>query len=1234
MTAKKRATSLLVSAVAVSTIAGNVGTINAQAKEDALKDQMQMATTTASAVNDKSSETKLWHLGDAVFNKTITNERTTIQGIVIDTTAQGAKFNAEGRDNAQVTAKTILQVPVEGASTVEIKHGYDKGPMVVKDPEGNVMTTIDSASGWTTTAFAYAGNEAGYLTLEVTEKDFYIQSIKVKKAPTTPMTLTVGANGTYKEVQEALDAIDYIPTEGTRVTVLIEPGVYTEEITVSKPYITFKSADASREVKLTYDKASGHDSDKSKDKGTQDTASVTVLAPAIGFEAYDITFENSYNLYQESLGDAGRKQTQAVALVTFTDRVILENCRFIGRQDTLYLKGASKGQNTPGVNERRVYLKNCYIEGTVDFIFGDATAVFEDCQLHMAYYSNGGHYTAANTNLQSIGYVFNKCKLTVDEAYNAYVDKETGELSKNIDLGRPWQGDHTYPYFGSHTVFIDCEMSPLIKKEGWSVWDATTITNKVRYMEYGSHLADGSAIDMNQRLEWVRPLSATQAAAYHTENVLRGTDDWNPAQKVLSSQKAVADITLNTYKMEVAEGESVQLLATVLPANAECRDYTWESLNPEIARIDANGNVTGLKEGTATVKAISDESGFEVKANVTVLPKRTAVPEVKEIGIQCGETILPGDVLKGTYTYKNESDALIDVAKVQWYVVNPENGDEILVQEGKEDFNKEYKVTSGDIGSQFKFVVIPETKTTYGQTGKPVASAFSAVVNKPDYKVPEMYIREPFTSFMANYTNVAALDEKVDTLWYGTQVAKVPADGPALRLLNEGTKGNAVAAWKILDTSGVSETDKTYNGNNTIAANITYQANASVLIYNAKEAWTNYNAQARVRFSPTATGFSGASYWDMYIGYDAKTHSGYRLNMRRGGNTSSVIFSLYKVVNGEETEMAVDSTTFENKLKQAAAEENPYFRVIMENNQGQITAKIYIEGKEDEMAVLSFKDEMPLAGTVAFENFGKAGCPLIDMLTVEQILAEDTEKPGEPNKPSQGGSSGGSGSSKKDNHTLSIPAGTNNTAVVPETGKNIAISFTDLKKYSWAEEAIYNLAERGIINGVGEGKFAPASKIKRCDSIVMLVRLLGSIQGEEINVNEYADKGNFNDVPQAAYYANYLAYAKANELVKGSGENAFLPNDNISRQDMMVMMVMMVSALEAMNKLDLNEVDLSVLNNYSDSKNISDYAKPAVALMIQKGVITGTGKGIEPKSSMTRVQSAVMMHRFMELFAQ
>jgi pectinesterase len=201
------------------------------------------------------------------------------------------------------------------------------------------------------------------------------------------------------------------------------------------------------------------------------------------FWAENITFQNS-------AGPVG----QAVAIFVSGDRAVFKNCRFLGFQDTLYTYGKYSRQ----------YYENCYIEGTVDFIFGSSTAVFKDCEIRS---KRDAYITAASTPQgRDYGYVFINCKLTADPG----VEK--------VFLGRPWR-----PY--AQTVFIHCEMGAHIRPEGWNNWGNVSNEKTAFYAEYGS---SGPGADISGRVPWAKKLNKKKLAAYSIEKVLAGDDGWNP----------------------------------------------------------------------------------------------------------------------------------------------------------------------------------------------------------------------------------------------------------------------------------------------------------------------------------------------------------------------------------------------------------------------------------------------------------------------------------------------------------------------------------------------------------------------------------------------------------------------------------------------------------------------------------------------------------------------------------
>jgi len=303
--------------------------------------------------------------------------------------------------------------------------------------------------------------------------------------PTTlPSVITVAADGSgmFKTVQAAVDAIPAYPRQVYEIHIL--PGTYFEHITVPriKPFIRFQADDPAKTI-LTFNLGAPMRGPDGKPIGTYATPSVSILAD--DFTAQNITFQNTF-------GPHG----QALAIEVAGDRVAFDNCRFLGWQDTMFAD--SSGRN---------YFHHCYIEGHVDFIFGKSMAVFDSCEIRS---KQKGYLTAASTEQgKPYGYVFLHCKLTAD------ADVKAG----TVYLGRPWR-----PY--AATAFIECQMGPQIRPEGWFNWKNPANERTARYAEFGN---TGPGAQLSQRVNWVHQLSAQEASQYLVTNILCGTDGWIPA---------------------------------------------------------------------------------------------------------------------------------------------------------------------------------------------------------------------------------------------------------------------------------------------------------------------------------------------------------------------------------------------------------------------------------------------------------------------------------------------------------------------------------------------------------------------------------------------------------------------------------------------------------------------------------------------------------------------------------
>lgn len=458
---------------------------------------------------------KIWDFTSAstVERPTVQGAKQEFDGMQID--ASVGKFSPRESDT-QVNAGTVLYIPVapdaQGATVTVAGNNYNNLTLVLGDDtqiqvgEEVVLPSVTEETYVPLSFESADGTGSCYLTSITVD---YISDNEV-----IPTVVTVGKTGCeYTTIQSALDANS--SSANRPLVLLIAPGTYTEKVTVSKPWVSFQAMPSATGeavvIEESYYSSNTFDADGNfipqdeYDVGTDQSGTVLLTANATGFSACGITFQNSYNIVDHTQKD---QQTPAVALGSVADKVYFKNCRFLGRQDTLYLHGQGA----------RVFVEDCYIEGTVDFVFGDANAYFLHCDLYMAYYTgkDNGYFTAANTKKGDVGFVFYDCALKADPQYAA----EGGKVS----LGRPWQTEiytvtgrnsdgssylieydasrvnPTYENTSSAVTFVECVMDSSIKADRWNVWtrkDAegntvdVTYHPNVRFAEYNSRNTAG-----------------------------------------------------------------------------------------------------------------------------------------------------------------------------------------------------------------------------------------------------------------------------------------------------------------------------------------------------------------------------------------------------------------------------------------------------------------------------------------------------------------------------------------------------------------------------------------------------------------------------------------------------------------------------------------------------------------------------------------------------------------------
>src|SRR5580704_16172604 len=284
--------------------------------------------------------------------------------------------------------------------------------------------------------------------------------------------LFVAADGSapFTSVEAAIMSVP----SGSRdnpVIIHIAPGTYKELIYIQreKRYFMLVGENATNTI-LSYNLYAGITNAEGKPIGTFKTPSTTIDAD--DFSAENITFENA-------AGPVG----QALAIRVDGDRAIFRHCRFLGWQDTILL------------NRGRQYFDDCYICGHVDFIFGAATAWFEKCEIHAL---RDGFLTAASTPVDTpFGFVFSHCNIT-------------GEPDVKTYLGRPWR-------IYASAIYLNCEMSAVVRPEGWNDWKKPEAHTTVRYAEFNS---TGDGASPTNRPDWTKQLTGTEAQKITVETVL------------------------------------------------------------------------------------------------------------------------------------------------------------------------------------------------------------------------------------------------------------------------------------------------------------------------------------------------------------------------------------------------------------------------------------------------------------------------------------------------------------------------------------------------------------------------------------------------------------------------------------------------------------------------------------------------------------------------------------------
>ena len=357
-----------------------------------------------------------------------------------------------------------------------------------------------------------------------------------------------GKANNFNTIQQAVNkAASLKPSgEGSRVTIHIAPGKYREQIIVNTPYITFVNDEPSKgTVTITWYYGIGYkyysansngyyDANLAKKKSSRNIASkwgatVQIWNQAKYFKANNIIFENSFNRYMtaEEIADGitlagdsrassitfkrtsssdvkSRAATERAAAMTIeAPYAEFYACRFYSSQDTLYT-GASPA-----------FFRKCVIEGETDYIFGEANAVFDFCELRWKGYTGTpypGYITAARQGSTGsyTGYLFNKCRV--------YGSSSNLPVTAGY-FGRPWAAS-------AKVMFINTTLQDknMILPAGWYSMSGVNPENVAGFKEYGTKLKDGTLVSLSGRKG--HTVSANDAASINKKNYM---NNWTPS---------------------------------------------------------------------------------------------------------------------------------------------------------------------------------------------------------------------------------------------------------------------------------------------------------------------------------------------------------------------------------------------------------------------------------------------------------------------------------------------------------------------------------------------------------------------------------------------------------------------------------------------------------------------------------------------------------------------------------
>lgn len=487
-----------------------------------------------------------------------------------------------------------IKVPVTGKSMITVNACYEYHLNIDETVIGDAKTS--STSQIDALTYTYNG-AAGTVEIQATGT-CYINSISVNEIVALAETITVGHDKDYATINEAMAAIRKMSRPNDeRVVIMIDAGNYEEMVEVNVANVSFVNASAAPSIAiknggvdidgnavritgyyghgynyfsmnnsylwnartLAVNKENGY-TEVENPGGGSTLWNSTVLVSAVGFEAENIIFENSYNQYIskkesedvvveiENVGkgtrptDAGntdvqarsyRERASAIGFTATGDRAFLNNCRVIGRQDAIY-----------GSEGARIACYRGVLMGACDYIFGGMTLACLETELALNTTEDNNdvaYITASKNSAGNRGYLFYDCHIT---SAKPEVEMASNFSSKPGYFGRPWSADGEAVFYNTTidaSTFSANNGQSLIVDAGWN--NGLVSSGSANSLEYGTIEKSGED-NSASRVSWASVLTSpvlNDNTAINCFNFTKGSDNWDPLTKYATGIFAPAD---------------------------------------------------------------------------------------------------------------------------------------------------------------------------------------------------------------------------------------------------------------------------------------------------------------------------------------------------------------------------------------------------------------------------------------------------------------------------------------------------------------------------------------------------------------------------------------------------------------------------------------------------------------------------------------------------------------------